>query len=559
MSRRKNESPVNNKKRAVLYCRVSTAMQGAADYSSLDAQEDQLKAFCKGKDWEVTAVYKDTKSGGTLERDELTNLCSDAERGQFDVIVVTKIDRLSRSMMDFKNITKRFNDLGVDFVSATQSIDTTTSGGKFMQDIFVAFAEFERNIIAERIRESIYQRAKQGHWHGGTPPLGYDNYNKKLEVNKIEAELVNKIFDYYIENPSCLEVARRLMSEGRKMKTQTVKRKDGEGIEKEVIIRGGNFTKANVLEILSNKVYIGLRKYKDEYFTGMHQPLVEEAKFEKVQKLLAASSQYTQARRKTTSSLILLGVTKCGLCGSSLTTSTGKGTKYYYYKCSKQVHQTKDHCQAKQLPYEMLENFAIQTIVQLIEEKEFFSVAFKQIQFNKGEELARYEKELADIKSNRTRLQTQIDNTWERMSLDQDTKNSEDYMRRINIWKEERARLDEEILSKTQFIDRIKKNIVDPSSLRINLEKFVEKFKMQPIEYQKRLTNLVFEEIISNFKSGDKDGLITLKIRGNGDVISKWSELVNASKQQVLTSVRSGTPDRSRTCAHGSGGHCSIH
>ncbi|MFH1525995.1 MAG: recombinase family protein [Bacteroidota bacterium] len=210
MARKTNGKQVSDeKKRAAIYCRVSTFMQGAADYSSLNAQEDQLRAFCKGKDWEVAGVYKDTKSGGTLDRAELNNLLQDAEGEKFDVIVVTKIDRLSRSMIDFKNVTKQFYDLGLDFVSSTQNIDTTTSGGKFMQDIFVAFAEFERNMISERTRESLYQRAKQGHWGGGNAPLGFDVVNKKLEINATEAELVNKIFDYYVENQSTLEVARR--------------------------------------------------------------------------------------------------------------------------------------------------------------------------------------------------------------------------------------------------------------------------------------------------------------------------------------------------------------
>ncbi len=555
MAKKKTNSTTVNKKRAAIYCRVSTAMQGAADYSSLDAQEDQLKAFCKGKDWEVVAIYKDTKSGGTLERDELTNLLSDAEKGQFDVIVVTKIDRLSRSLMDFKNITNKFNDLGVDFVSATQSIDTTTSGGKFMQDIFVAFAEFERNIIAERTRESIYQRAKQGHWHGGTPPLGYDNINKKLEINTTEAELVNKIFDYYIEKPSCLEVARRLMAEGKKMKQQVVKKKNDAGDATMDTIRGGNFNKSNVLEILNNKVYIGLRKYKDEFFTGVHQPIVDANKFEKVQKLLEASAQTTQSTRKTDSSLILLGVTKCGICGSSLTTSTGKGTQYYYYKCSRQVHMTKDHCNAKQLPYAPLENLAIQTIVQVIEDDAFFEAVFQQVAFNKGDELAKREKELSDMKSNRTKIQTQIENTWERMSRDSDVNNSEEYLKQINKWKAEVEVLDNEILLKTQFIDQIKSSIVDKASLKKDLKKFVELFNQQPIEMQRRLTNLVFSEITSNFKTNDKDGVITLKIRGNGNIDKNWS----AIDKQVRTSEGSGTPDRSRTCAHGSGGHCSIH
>lgn len=117
----KNKNKINQvseKKRAAIYCRVSTVMQGSADYSSLDAQEDQLRAYCKGKDWEIAGIYKDTKSGGTLEREELNNLLSDAEKEKFNVIFVTKIDRLSRSMMDFKTLLRDLMILWVHYTKA---------------------------------------------------------------------------------------------------------------------------------------------------------------------------------------------------------------------------------------------------------------------------------------------------------------------------------------------------------------------------------------------------------------------------------------------------------
>ena len=543
----KNKQVVE-KKRAAIYCRVSTAMQGAADYSSLEVQEDQLKGFCKGKGWDVVDVFKDTKSGGTLERDELNNLLVEAEKGKYDVIVVTKIDRLSRSLMDFKNITKRFNDLGLDFVSATQNIDTTTSGGRFMQDIFMAFAEFERNIISERTRESMYQRAQQGHWNGGYAPLGYEAKIKKLEINPEEAELVNKIFDYFIENPSCLEVARRLDREGKKMKSRTSIKKNDKGEKVEIVQPRNNFTKSNILDILSNRVYIGLRKYHDEYFEGIHPPIVAREKFDKVQKLLESGSQYTQTYRKTESALILLGVTKCGFCGSTLTTSSGKGGQYYYYKCSKQAHQTKDQCQAKQLPVEVFENFAIQTISHLTQSDSFFEAAFKQIKFNNSDELKKIEEVLSDLKASKTKLETQIKNMTEKMANDHDTKNSKKYLDPIDKWQGEIAILLEEIRIKTRYAEKMKNSVTDKKALKNKLTKLIEIFRRQPIDQQKRLTNLMFSEIVSEFKSSEKDGLITLKIRGNGDISKYWSEIENAYCKPVRTSIGFGSASKTRTC-----------
>src|ERR1035438_797358 len=366
--------------------------------------------------------------------------------------------------MDFKNITNRFNDLGLDFVSATQSIDTTTSGGRFMQDIFMAFAEFERNIISERTRESMYQRAQQGHSNGGHSPLGYNVKEKKLEINSEEAELVNKIYDYYIENPSCLEVARRLDQEGKKMKSRTLIKKNEDDGKIEIKQPSNNFTKSNILDILSNRVYVGLRKYHEEYFTGIHKPIISQEKFDKVQKLLEAGSQYTQTYRKSDSSLILLGVTKCGFCGSTLTTSSGKGGQYYYYKCSRQAHLTKDQCQAKQLPFEMLENFAIQTIVHLAESSSFLEVAFKQIQFNKGDELKILEDELTNLRSNKTKLETLTKNMTLRMANDKDVKNSKKYLDPIEQWQGEIDNLEEEIRIKTRYIKKMNSSIGDRQS-----------------------------------------------------------------------------------------------
>ncbi|MFZ2865140.1 MAG: recombinase family protein [Ignavibacteriaceae bacterium] len=186
---------------------------------------------------------------------------SDAEAKLFDVAVATKIDRFSKSIADFYNFLKRLCDLGVDVVSATQQVDTTTSGGKFMLAIFLAFAEFERNIISERTKEIITKKGeKQG----------------------------NKLF-----------------------------------------------LKDSILRTLRNKTYIGITKSKEEEFKDKVEPIVDRKVFDQVQERLEEPKVDRQVNRVKKPTLSLLGITKCGLCGSNLTSQAAKSGKYHYYKCSK--------------------------------------------------------------------------------------------------------------------------------------------------------------------------------------------------------------------------------
>ncbi len=224
--------------RAAIYCRVSTSMQGEAEYSSLDAQEDQLRAYCKGRGWIAVKVYKDIKSAKDLERDEIQNLLRDAEENIFDIVVATKIDRFSRKIVDFYELSEKLSALKVDIASATQPIDTSSSAGMLMLDIILAFAQFERNIISERTKEGMNARAIKGFYTGGHLILGYNNVEGKLKVNETEKELVNRIFMYYLQEPSTNTVSKRLNREGYKTKAYTNKKgksKGGKAFTKEAV------------------------------------------------------------------------------------------------------------------------------------------------------------------------------------------------------------------------------------------------------------------------------------------------------------------------------------
>jgi DNA invertase Pin-like site-specific DNA recombinase len=263
-----------------------------------------LRGHAASKGWKVVRAYKEMKTGTTLDRPELTKLLAEAQNKEYDVVLVTKLDRLSRSMKDFFEINEHLVENDIDLVVTTQNIDTTSSMGRFNRNVLMAFAEFERDMIAERTREKLFTQAQNGFWGGGVPPLGYDTLDKKLIVNKKGADLINKIFHYYLETPSTTEVARRLNSEG--LVTKKKKSKGGQEAG------GTAFTKESVKSIINSPVYIGLVRFNGQTFKGLHEPIVDEVTFNKVQQQVNRSVTDTKVTSRSKSPLTLLGIVRCG-------------------------------------------------------------------------------------------------------------------------------------------------------------------------------------------------------------------------------------------------------
>ena len=180
---KKKKKPAKKAKRAAIYCRVSTFDQNRGDYSSLEDQEQRLRRAVEDDGHEVFQVYKEVANSANLERDELKKMLGKLD--DIDVVYVTKLDRLSRSMSDWCRLNELLEEKECALVSVTQKIDTTTTMGRFFRDLLMLFAQFEREMIAERTYEKMAEQAKQGRWSGGRPILGYDVVNKKLIVNKL--------------------------------------------------------------------------------------------------------------------------------------------------------------------------------------------------------------------------------------------------------------------------------------------------------------------------------------------------------------------------------------
>ena len=340
--------------RVALYTRVSTDMQAGKDEGSLDTQEARLKAFLQSRPGEhvVAATFREEgASGKNLDRPALRRLMDSIKRGEVDLVVVTRLDRLSRSLLDFYELHSLFEKHEVRFVSLNETFDTSSPVGRAMLKLVLVFAELEREQTAERTRQAMRARAERGLWNGGAPPLGYDSSGSgHLTVNEDEAALVRLAFDKYLDLRSSPKLAKWLNEQGHRQKRFTSRRKGETG--------GKKFSPASVRLMLKNRLYLGEVSHKDDYFEGKHDGIIDPDVFERVQGVIEGNAVNRRAPQETARhDFPLTGVAQCS-CGYALTSSagTGRGGKsYFYYRCVG-LQKNVDHpCEVRQIRAELLE------------------------------------------------------------------------------------------------------------------------------------------------------------------------------------------------------------
>lgn len=280
--------------KCAIYTRKSTEHGLEQEFNSLQNQEESCKAYIASQSfngWQYYKTYSDAAiSGGTMDRPALQQMLDDMAHGLVNTVVVYKVDRLSRSILDFHNMMKYFEKYGANFVSITQSFDTSTSMGKLTLNMLLSFAQFEREVSSERVRDKIRASKAKGLWMGGPPRLGYDLINKKLVVNPTEAEQVQQLFEKYLELQSVndlTEYARQNGIYGKRWETN--KRQ----------IRGGNpISKMSMHRILRDKIYIGQIENKKEntFAKGEHEPIISNDLFNRVQIALTNNSNNKSAK-----------------------------------------------------------------------------------------------------------------------------------------------------------------------------------------------------------------------------------------------------------------------
>ncbi|WP_300532344.1 recombinase family protein [Maricaulis sp.] len=280
--------------RCAIYTRKSSEEGLDQDFNSLDAQREACEAYIasqRHEGWKQLAEHYDDGgvSGGTLERPALQRLLADIDAGRVDLVVVYKVDRLTRSLPDFAKLIERLNAAGASFVSVTQSFNTSTSMGRLTLNVLLSFAQFEREVTAERIRDKLAQSKAKGFWMGGYIPLGYTPNGRTLDVVPGEAETVRKIFNLYDEL-GCLRLV-ELAADREGLRTKTREANDPK-------MRGGkSFSRGRIQNLLRNPLYIGKIRHKDIIHEGQHTGIVDDEVFKRVQEKLDAASRRAVKQR----------------------------------------------------------------------------------------------------------------------------------------------------------------------------------------------------------------------------------------------------------------------
>jgi len=291
-------------RRCAVYTRKSSEEGLEQDFNSLHAQREACEAYIRsqqGEGWKlIEAAYDDGGlSGGSMERPALRQLLDDIAQGRVETVVVYKVDRLTRSLMDFAKIVELFDRHGVSFVAVTQHFNTTTSMGRLTLNILLSFAQFEREVTGERIRDKVAASKKKGMWMGGVTPLGYEAENHKLIVKSDEAKTVGLIYKRYLELGSVRRLKEDLDHQGIRSKVRTSEDGTRAG--------GQSFSRGALYALLSNPIYIGEIRHKDLRHPGLHEPIIGRDVWDAVQQQLRDQGSSRRARTGKVASSPLLG------------------------------------------------------------------------------------------------------------------------------------------------------------------------------------------------------------------------------------------------------------
>ncbi|NJO55652.1 MAG: recombinase family protein [Rhodospirillales bacterium] len=400
-------APTKPTTRCAIYTRKSSEEGLDQEYNSLDAQRDAAEAFIisqKAEGWTVLPERYDDGgySGGSMERPALERLLRDIDTGGIDCVVVYKVDRLSRSLMDFARIMQVFEAKQVSFVSVTQQFNTTHSMGRLTLNILLSFAQFEREIIGERIRDKLAAQARKGKWTGGAPVLGYDvdrsGPSPRLVINAREAARVRDIFRMYLEEAALLPVVKELAHRGWINKQRVTKKGQHLG--------GRSFDKSTLYQLLTNPIYTGKMRYKDELHAGEHEPIIDPAVFDQVQQQLKQNSRTGGAEVRNKYGALLRGLLRCKCCGTAMshTFNSGRGRTFYrYYRCTHAIKNGSDVCSSGMLPAGEIERVVVDEVRGLAKDEVLLARVINDAQVVIEGELVAARRDLDDLRQERER------------------------------------------------------------------------------------------------------------------------------------------------------------
>jgi len=501
LSRRAN-SPGNDTRqdqpsvRCAIYTRKSTEEGLDQDFNSLDAQRESAEAYIQSQKHEGWTCLPDRYddggfSGGNIERPALKRLLADVEAGKIDCLMVYKVDRLSRSILDFSRLMETLERHNVSFVSVTQQFNTTNSMGRLTLNILLSFAQFEREIIAERTRDKMSAARRKGKWIGGNPALGYDVDPRggRLIVNESESVMVRSIFELYLEKRALLPTVQELNRRGWTTK-RWITKKAGE--------RGGRpFDKSILSRMLSNVLYLGKINFQGEIIEGEHEAILSEEVWTQVQETRRRHIETSGASVRNKHGALLKGLLFCGPCGTAMShkwTIKKNQRRYHYYVCTTAEKQGWDSCPTKSLPAPAIESFVVERIRCIGEDPTLVAETLHQTRAQNKKRVEELESEKKLLEGELKQLDTQVRKLIQGMTSDgngapRTTARLADLQDRIRMNEQRATNIREELLAKSA-------ELVDERDLASALSLFDPVWESLSSQEQTRVMRLLVERVV---------------------------------------------------------------
>ena len=397
--------------RCGIYCRKSHLEGLEQDFNSLDAQRDACEAYIASQShssWVALEQRYDDGgvSGGTLDRPALQRLLHDVESGRVDCIVLYRLDRLSRSLTDFAKLVDLFDQHEVAFASVTEQLCTATPTGRLHLHMILSFAQYEREVIAERIRDKVAAAKRRGMHCGGMPVLGFDTVDRKLVVNAEEATLVRHIFERFRSLGSATTLAKELNERGHRTKEWKIKTGATRG--------GRSWNKSHIYRLLNNRKYIGEVEHRGEVYDGEHDAIVERELWDDVQAILRRNRRARGNESRGKNTALLREVIRCAHCDSAMTSSftTRHRRRYFYYRCASQM-KTGESCPIGTIAAAEVEDAVVDQLRAVFRTPEIIAKTYHEGRVREAEEIDRLrdlEKELAkNLKALREKAKRLLD------------------------------------------------------------------------------------------------------------------------------------------------------
>jgi site-specific DNA recombinase len=501
MAATSNGTTVPKPVRCAIYTRKSTEEGLNQEFNSLDAQREAGEAYIlsqKHDGWTlVPTQYSDGGyTGANIERPGVKQLLADIEAGKIDCVVVYKVDRLSRSLIDFSKMMELFEKRGVCFVSVTQQFNTNSSLGRLTLNILLSFAQFEREIISERTRDKQVAARKKGKWTGGHILLGYDLDSRggRLAINPKEAERIREMFRLYLEGTAVVEIVQRFDKQGWRNKQWTTQ--DGK------LYGGSPLRRCHIYKLLGNVLYTGQVKVGEEVFPGEHEAIIDQQTFDLAQKRLEENAWTPGNAHRVKFEALLRGLIYCSCCGSGMysTYSANKERRYRYYVCYRSQQKLEGYCTSRAVSAPSVEEAVVESIRRVGVHPDVLAETVR---------LAR--QQLAEIV---TGLREELNTTNGRV------KNLKSQIARIRNPEAARlAEIREQLIAGETRAEELRKEIlrrekqrIDEKELRRTMESFEDVWKAMNLDEQRNLLRQLVEKVGYDGRTGK----VTVSFRSAG-------------------------------------------